>query len=633
MHGHDGEPMRIKRIEIIGFKSFHDKTVLNILEPVTAVVGPNGCGKSNIIDAIRWCMGEQSAKHLRGKAMDDVIFGGSETRAPAGMAEVSLTFEDVGLALTSKDASPELGAAADDDDYEDDDLEEPGDKPAIDFSQYGEVTITRRLYRDGGSEYFINKTPCRLRDIVDFFLGTGVGTKAYSIIEQGRVGLIVSAKPEDRRLILEEAAGITKFKKKKQAAERKMEQTRANLVRVSDVVAEIEKQLASLRRQAQKAERYKKYRAELRDIEIWSAAHRYLGARAEETHHRGELETVVAERAEVDAAHETADARVVAARAEGAVEERQLAELTQVLFDVENRLKLGESQVEFQGREAQDLEERAAAASGEVAALGQQLEETRAESERVAGEVTRLDGEAAARAGELAGLDADLAGKRSALAAASSALDGARAEVAKAQADIARHENHAKSLERRRGDLEVRAGRMAEEDARVAARGVELVAEIGGHETRLGELRQAKVDRDRDRGALEARKIALETRKDELDAEVKRVDSDLAKKRSRLASLVQIQNRFEGFARGTRAILKKQMTETRGTVADILQAPAEVERAVEAVLGERLGAILVETSAAAGAGIAFLKTAGEGRASFVPLNAGGDAAGAAAADS
>src|SRR5215475_1369896 len=278
MHGHDGEPMRIKRIEIIGFKSFHDKTVLNIQEPVTAVVGPNGCGKSNIIDAIRWCMGEQSAKHLRGKAMDDVIFGGSETRAAAGMAEVSLTFEDVGLSVQASSQQPEL-----EDDEEDVIDDEPG--PKIDFAQYGEVTVTRRLYRDGGSEYFINKTPCRLRDIVDFFLGTGIGTKAYAIIEQGRVGMIVSAKPEDRRLILEEAAGITKFKKKKLAAERKMEQTRANLLRVTDVVGEIEKQLASLRRQAQKAERYKKYRAELRDIEIWSAAHRFLGARAEEMLH------------------------------------------------------------------------------------------------------------------------------------------------------------------------------------------------------------------------------------------------------------------------------------------------------------------------------------------------------------
>src|SRR6266568_748460 len=233
--------MRIKRIEIIGFKSFHDKTVLSIDDPITAVVGPNGCGKSNIIDAIRWCMGEQSAKHLRGKAMDDVIFGGSETRAPAGMAEVSLTFEDVGLSVAASSQQPELPEPDDDEASTDD---EPGERPAIDFAQYGEVTVTRRLYRDGGSEYFINKTPCRLRDVVDFFLGTGIGTKAYAIIEQGRIGMIVSAKPEDRRLILEEAAGITKFKKKKVAAERKMEQTRANLLRVSDVVAEIDKQLA-----------------------------------------------------------------------------------------------------------------------------------------------------------------------------------------------------------------------------------------------------------------------------------------------------------------------------------------------------------------------------------------------------
>src|SRR5262249_29350945 len=201
--------MRIKRIEIIGFKSFNDKTVLHIDEPITAVVGPNGCGKSNIVDAIRWCMGEQSAKHLRGKAMDDVIFGGSESRGASGMAEVSLTFEDVG-------ALGPVEREADDPD------EETFEPPAIDYGQYGEVTVTRRLYRDGQSDYFLNKTPCRLRDIVDFFLGTGVGTKAYSIIEQGRVGMIVSAKADERRLLIEEAAGITKFKKKKQAAEKKM---------------------------------------------------------------------------------------------------------------------------------------------------------------------------------------------------------------------------------------------------------------------------------------------------------------------------------------------------------------------------------------------------------------------------
>src|SRR5690606_27304980 len=310
--------MRIKRVEIIGFKSFCDRAVVNIGESITGVVGPNGCGKSNIVDAIRWCMGEQSAKHLRGKAMEDVIFAGSETRGPAPMAEVSLTFDDVGfshetleLAKHSDEAETERaleGIASEDGeagepvaadsgaapvdqeqpvpivheqavwvDAEGKPIPTPQDEvaqlladqaPAFDFARYTEVTITRRLYRDGTSQYFINKTPCRLRDITDFFLGTGVGTKAYAIIEQGRIGQIVSARPQDRRTIIEEAAGITKFKAKKKAAEKKLEQTRQNLMRVSDIVTELDKRMGTLRRQAQKAERYRKYKAEMKDIEL-----------------------------------------------------------------------------------------------------------------------------------------------------------------------------------------------------------------------------------------------------------------------------------------------------------------------------------------------------------------------------
>src|SRR6478736_4808490 len=243
--------MRIKKLEIVGFKSFCDRMVLTFDQPVVGVVGPNGCGKSNIVDAMRWCMGEQSAKHLRGKSMDDVIFAGSESRGPLGMCEVTLVFENDG-------------------------------RVPIEYLAYSEIAVTRKLYRDGTSEYFLNKTPCRLRDVTEFFLGTGVGAKAYSIIEQGRVGMIVTSKAEDRRSLIEEAAGISKYKLKKKAAEKKMESTRHNLLRVSDVVAEIEKQLGSLRRQAQKAERYKQYKAEVRDIEMWSASQRWLGYSAEE---------------------------------------------------------------------------------------------------------------------------------------------------------------------------------------------------------------------------------------------------------------------------------------------------------------------------------------------------------------
>src|SRR5882762_4718468 len=239
--------MHIRKLEISGFKSFVDRTVVHFDHDVLAIVGPNGCVKSNIVDAIRWCMGEQSARHLRGRSMEDVIFSGSESRAPEDFAEVTLTFENDGV----------------------------GDLP-LEYRDYAEIAVTRRLYRSGDSEYLINKTPVRLRDVTDLFLGTGAGTKAYSIVEQGKVGLIVSAKPEDRRLLIEEAAGITKFKSKKKQAEKKMELTQQNLLRVGDIVAEIERNLGSLKRQASKAERYLSYRREFEDLQLYEASHRYL---------------------------------------------------------------------------------------------------------------------------------------------------------------------------------------------------------------------------------------------------------------------------------------------------------------------------------------------------------------------
>ena len=235
--------MRIKRLEIHGFKSFADPARIHFGKGITGVVGPNGCGKSNIIDAIRWCMGEMSAKHLRGRAMQDVIFAGSDSRGPLGMAEVTLTFDTEG-----------------------------GDVPPQ-YAAYSEISITRRLHRDGTSEYLINNIQMRLRDITDLFLGTGVGTRAYSIIEQGRIGFIVNSRPEDRRGLIEEVAGITKFKQRKKTAERRMAATSQNLQRVRDIIAELERQLASLERQVKKAERYKRLKAEIRELDLLTAAH------------------------------------------------------------------------------------------------------------------------------------------------------------------------------------------------------------------------------------------------------------------------------------------------------------------------------------------------------------------------
>src|SRR4029453_10081913 len=266
--------MRIRRLDITGFKSFMDRAVFTFDEGVTGVVGPNGCGKSNVVDAIRWVKGGQSPKNLRGrgvgegffKGRGDVIFNGSESTPPMSMAEVSLTFEV-----------------------------DPRDQLAPQYAGFGEVTVTRRLFRSGESEYLINRTQCRLLDVVELFLGTGVGTRAYSIIEQGRVGLIVSAKPEDRRSIIEEAAGVTKYKSRRKAAERKLEATEANLLRVTDITSELERRLESLSRQAKKAEKYKKLKTRMREIELHSASHRFLELHAEAKVLQARLDSVGAE--------------------------------------------------------------------------------------------------------------------------------------------------------------------------------------------------------------------------------------------------------------------------------------------------------------------------------------------------
>src|ERR1700744_6207939 len=240
--------MYLKNLTVLGFKSFADKTALNFQPGVTAIVGPNGCGKSNVSDSVRWVLGEQSAKALRGGEMADVIFNGTDGRKPLGMAEVSLTIGGV----------------------DEEDLCAAGVEVA-----YNEVTITRRVFRDGGSEYFINKTPCRLKDVLQLFMGTGVGRTSYSIMAQGNITQILSSKPDDRRMIFEEAAGITKFKAQKKESLRKLEYTEQNLLRVADLIREVKRQIGSPQRRAGRPRRYKQLMTELQHLDTQLARHQF----------------------------------------------------------------------------------------------------------------------------------------------------------------------------------------------------------------------------------------------------------------------------------------------------------------------------------------------------------------------
>ena len=648
--------MRIKRIEIIGFKSFCDRAVINIDTEVTGVVGPNGCGKSNIVDAIRWAMGEQSAKHLRGKAMEDVIFAGSETRGPSPMAEVSLTFDDVGfsherleLAKTgdeTRDAEQQLDALVTPGEGEgegestgtwvdadgnpiaspqEEVAELLEDKPAMEFASYTEVTITRRLYRDGLSQYYINKTPCRLRDITDFFLGTGAGTRAYAIIEQGRVGQIVSARPIDRRAIIEEAAGITKFKAKKKAAEKKLDQTRQNLMRVSDIVTELDKRMGTLRRQAQKAERYRKYKTEVRDIELWKASHRWLELAGEFKLVTGHLETTRTGLEETRTEWTTKDAHVVAERAELGLEERRLVGIQEQIYELDNRLRLGESKISFERREADELDTRIATARDEITDVVAQRERGADELAARSAELEQLTAQVDRETADVAARETAAADARQVLTATQRGLDDARNELATKRTEVATSDAQLEALARRREEASRRLERVMSETEQHVERQKELDREGKRVHSELAQLRQTRLDLGSQTEGFGSRKDVLSDEVARGEAEVETLRTELHRRRSRLTSLQEIEQRYEGFQRGTRMVMQQaerisdNASAIRGVVADVVRAPEQLEIAVEAVLGDRLGGVLVDEPEIGLAAIGFLKQASGGRSAFVPV--------------
>lgn len=585
--------MKIKKLEIVGFKSFVDRTVVHFEHDVTGIVGPNGCGKSNIVDAIRWCMGEQSAKHLRGKSMEDVIFNGSENRGPHGFAEVTITFDNTA-----------------------------GAGPA-EYRDYAEIAVTRRLDRQGDSDYLINKTPVRLLDITELFLGTGVGTKAYSIIEQGRVGFIVSSKPEERRHLIEEAAGITKFKAKKKAAERKMEQTRANLLRVNDITAEIERSLSSLQRQAQKADRYKKYRGEMRDLELYVASHKYLENVVVDRVVRSELET---ESARVEGVRLAL--RLREAETEG--ERLALYELESVVDAAQNRAYTLDNvvkQLEGEITRAKDriasLEKREASAESEAQELLTQSENLSEERRVLSAQLAEHEELLAREAGELERENAELDRRRVAAVEAEQALSRERSRVGDAKQRIARAEAVLGSFERRREEARIRLSRLENEAADLETRRVRLSEEIEAHKARLEAIRSGKTQSVEQKQSLEKELEGLRVEVKDSEKRVDVVRNQLAEKRSRLRSLEEIQKRFEGVGGGVRAVMQKFAQQPGdsgviGLLADRIDVAAEWTHALAGALGERLQDVVVRDAASAAKCVQFLSEGNKGRAAFVP---------------
>lgn len=580
--------MKIKRLEIIGFKSFVDKVDLDFQQGVTGVVGPNGCGKSNIVDAIRWVMGEQSAKNLRGKSMEDVIFGGSESRKPHGMAEVSLIFDN-----------------------------EDGLAPPA-FAEYAEIMVTRRLYRSGESDYLLNKTPCRLLDIAELFMDTGVGRRAYSIIEQGKIGFILNAKSEDRRFLIEEAAGVTKFKARKKTATRKIDATRQNLVRLGDIISEVNRQLGSLKRQAQKAERYRKYREELKGIETRFALRRYRQLRqelatandAEQQRSRTLEETI--------RRLEQQELTLAEMRLQQAGAEKDLAREQEQVYQFSSQIQETESQINFSRQQHDALERQKERRDGERASVRKRLEglgeqELALERDAAGLASSLLDAEqrltdAAAAAEQSETSERESATRQEELRQTLFSLMGeltrlqnqqedARRRLELQQERTARNRREASDLQEQLQTVKEEARSRADSLAAARQQHAALRAEQEDAQEQLAGLREQLQVNERD--LLEGR-------------------DRLNRHRSRLESLQQLERSLEGYAGGVRALLQEESFAGRfaGLAADHLQVPAACEIAVEAVLGERLQSLISPTVEAGAEALSYLGEQG-GRATFL----------------
>jgi chromosome segregation protein len=595
--------MRIKQLELVGFKSFPQRTVLDFPSGVTGVVGPNGCGKSNVVDAIRWVLGEQSPKHLRGDSMESVIFNGNEKLAQLGMAEVSLTFDNDRRFEPPTDLDLEVSTL-----------------PAH-IRELPEITITRRYFRSGEAEYFINRTPCRLKDITELFLGTGVGSKAYAIIEQGRVEQLINAKPEDRRLFIEEAAGTTLYRARKLAAERKMERTRENLARVNDILHEIDRQAAYLERQAKKAEAHTRIIEELRGLELRVAGRQWQTLQ----HELGELDArraaLAADEEQLRAAlsdsqreHESSAAAVADAEHAHAAARERLAVLEAERQSLQQRLTMLEEQRAERERRQARLGDEADGIRATLASGAERLRQAEREREASA-QYLRFD------EGELLTREADLVTARSALTTLAAGLEAAKNALIEHVTREAEARNAAAALDRRREEIARQLDKLRAEESSLEQRRAEIEAQSTARRADLDRLRAELAHATGEQEARANQLRALAEARRRWERESLEVEGALTQARSRLESLEQIQQNYEGFQRGVRAIMRHEQHAdgVLGVVADVIDIPQEYERAVAAVLGDRLQYVIVRGEDDGAVAVDRLRQEASGRSSFIPL--------------
>lgn len=586
--------MYLKRIEMQGFKSFADKTVLEFEDGITAVIGPNGSGKSNISDAIRWVLGEQSIKTLRGAKLEDVIFAGTEARKSLGFAEVNMIIDNT------------------------------SGKLPIDYS---EVTVTRRVYRSGESEFYINKNQCRLKDIVELFMDTGIGRDGYSIIGQGRIDEILSTKSEERRNIFEEAAGIVKYRTRKHEAEKKIENTRINLVRINDIVTEIENQLGPLENQAEKAKKFLEIRDNLRYLEVGLLIENINKSKQKLKETASQIEEIIAqletENEKIDLFQkQKEEIRLKVEEILNEIEKEQNS-----VFEFQNNLEKQKAEITIlkerieNNKQKYDLDaEEIQKFNDKKAELENEIEERSNRKNRLFEDKKRFEDELKEKEEELAKLSESFSNEQKQAeemkAKILSNMD-LKFEKMSVLSDISANieattrRNNQIDSEVRDNIHELDKERMVKEDASV------LLNEVTSKKNKLTEkIEQLSAERE---ACL--KKIA------ELEDAIKKADDDVRITESRYKFLVETENEHEGYNRAVKEVLSKCKKDSEfgknifGAVASLIEVPSKYENAIEMILGASLQNIVTESEDDAKRAIEFLKTNNLGRASFLPISA------------
>ncbi len=562
---------------------------------ITALVGPNGCGKSNIVDAFRWAMGEQSAKQLRGQIMEDIIFNGSETKKPMSMAEVSISFSN-----------------------------ENGQTPHR-FSAYTEITVTRRLFRSGESEYYINKVPCRLKDIIELFLDTGAGPKAYSIIEQGKVEHVINAKPLERRLLIDEAAGISKYKSRKKEALAKMESTRDNLLRIDDILVEVTRQLNAVKRQTAKLKRYQALKSEMRTIELSLSHAHYRSLRDQ---HQS-LQSLCAEGRQQEISESTEVSSLDAAFEQENLAlhqaERQFQSAQAELYQVTAACQKEESTAAYLAKEMDDVYQQQQQQLATIESLSRRVAEHQAEENALQARHAEYAHAIAERTIALTDRENRLAALKEAHVLSRAQIDDEKNRLIDLLTGLASRTNHLTQLEKNHLSLLRKIDYTREEAAR-------LSRELLSTEETLAQLlddqqRQVRLEEEhrRELSQLESRIASCTAELDQIEARFEEAREQYEKLNSRLTSLQELHDKFEECENGVRSIMLRSTGERdagngiRGLLADFIQTDPQYETAVEAVLGEKLQYIVVESHRNGIEALDYIKSQALGKASIVPL--------------